>query len=180
MFNQGVAVDFPGEVLHLAVHFLQCLVDGDSTYRNGTVTDNPFARFVDILPGGEVHQRVASPFTTPQSLFHLFFNAGGGGGVSDIGIYLHQEVTSYNHRLCFGMVDVGRKQGTSGGNLPAYKFRCDVCLYSQLRAVHVLANRHILHFRRDDALLSIVHLCAAFSLKGTVGQGDVLKAQRIE
>ena len=180
LFNQGVAVDFPGEVLHLAVHFLQCLVDGDSTYRNGTVTDNPFARFVDILPGGEVHQRVASPFTAPQSLFHLFFNAGGGGGVSDIGIYLHQEVTAYNHRLCFGMVDVGRKQGTSGGNLPAYKFRCDVCLYSQLRAVHVLANRYILHFRRDDALLGIVHLCAAFSLKGTVGQGDVLKAQRIE
>ena len=180
LFNQGVAVDFPGEVLHLAVHFLQCLVDGDSTYRNGTVTDNPFARFVDILPGGEVHQRVASPFTAPQSLFHLFFNAGGGGGVSDIGIYLHQEVTAYNHRLCFGMVDVGRKQGTSGGNLLAYKFRCDVRLYSQLRAVHVLANRHILHFRRDDALFGIVHLCAAFSLKGAVGQGDVLKAQRVE
>ena len=78
------------------------------------------------------------------------------------------------------MVDVGRKQGTSGGNLPAYKFRCDVCLYSQLRAVHVLANRHILHFRRDDALFGIVHLCAAFSLKGAVGQGDVLKAQRVE
>ena len=40
------------------------------------------------------------------SLIHiyLFFDARGGGGVSDIGIYLHQEVTAYNHRLCFGTV----------------------------------------------------------------------------
>ena len=65
LFNQGVAVDFPGEVFHLAVHFLQCLVDGDSAHGNGTVADNPFARFVDILSGGEVHQRVAAPFTAP-------------------------------------------------------------------------------------------------------------------
>lgn len=107
-------------------------------------------------------------------------NAGGSGGVTDIGIYLHQEVAAYNHRLRFGVVDVGRKQGASGSNLPAYKLRCDVCLYSQLCAVHVLANRHIFHFRRDDTLLGVVHLCAAFSLKSTVRQGDMLKTQRVE
>ena len=180
LFSQGIAVDFPSKVLHFAVHFLQGLVDGDRAYRNGTVTDNPFARFVDILSGGEIHQRVTAPFTAPQCLFHFFFNAGGSGGVTDIGIYLHQEVAAYNHRLRFGVVDVGRKQGASGSNLPAYKLRCDVCLYSQLCAVHVLANRHIFHFRRDDTLLGVVHLCAAFSLKSTVRQGDMLKTQRVE
>ena len=109
LFNQGVAVDFPGEVFHLCRSpFSKCLVDRDSAHGNGTVADNPFARFVDVLARGEVHQRVAAPFAAPQCFLYLFFDARGGGGVSDIGIDLHQEVAADNHRLCFGMVDVGR------------------------------------------------------------------------
>ena len=51
LFNQGVAVELPREVFHSAVHFLQCLINGNRTYGNRTVADNPFAGFVDIFSG---------------------------------------------------------------------------------------------------------------------------------
>ena len=51
LFNQGIAVELPREVFHFAVHFLQCLINGNRTYGNRTVADNPFAGFVDIFSG---------------------------------------------------------------------------------------------------------------------------------
>ena len=51
LFNQGIAVELPREVFHFAVHFLHCLINGNRTYGNRTVADNPFAGFVDIFSG---------------------------------------------------------------------------------------------------------------------------------
>ena len=78
------------------------------------------------------------------------------------------------------MVDVGRQYGTSGGNLVAHEFRCDVGVDAQFLAVHVLTDGYVLHFRCHDALFGVVHLRTAVAFLGTVRQGDVFKAQVIE
>ena len=75
LFNKGVLVDFPSQVFHFAVYLLQCLVDGYSAYRYRTITDNPFACFVDVVTGRQVHQGIASPLTAPYGFVHFFFDA---------------------------------------------------------------------------------------------------------
>ena len=49
LFDEGVPVHLPGQILDLPVDFLQSLVDRDGADRDGTVADNPFAGFVNIL-----------------------------------------------------------------------------------------------------------------------------------
>ena len=75
LLDEGVAVDFPGQVFHLAVHLLQCLIDGHGTHRHRTVAHNPFASFVDVGTRRQVHQRVAAPFAAPHRLVHFLVNA---------------------------------------------------------------------------------------------------------
>ena len=79
LFDERVAIHFPGEVFYLAVHFFQSLIDGHCAHRNRTVAQNPFACLVDIIAGREVHQGVATPFARPDSLVHLFIDRGCGG-----------------------------------------------------------------------------------------------------
>ncbi len=75
LFNKGVTVDFPCQVLNTPVYFLQCLIYGDSTDRNWTVAYYPFAGFMDVVAGREVHQCVAAPIAAPYSFAHLLLNA---------------------------------------------------------------------------------------------------------
>ena len=49
LLNQGIFINLPTKVFHLAVYFLQCLIDRYSTYRNRTITYNPFTGFMDII-----------------------------------------------------------------------------------------------------------------------------------
>ena len=78
------------------------------------------------------------------------------------------------------MVDVGRQNGTAFCNFLADEFRSDVGFNAQFAAVHVLADSHIFHFRRDDALFGIVHLRTAFSGFSPVRQGNVFETQMIQ
>ena len=168
LFDERVAIHFPGEVFYLAVHFFQSLVDGDCAHGNRTVAQNPFACLVDIITGREVHQRVATPFARPDSLVHLLIDRGCGGRVADIGVDLHREVSTDNHRLALGMMDVGGDDGTAAGQLVAHKLGGDMTLDAQCLAVHVLADSHILHLGGDDASLGTCHLGDTLPLCRTV------------
>ena len=135
---------------------------------------------MNVLSRRQVHQRIASPFAAPHSLFHFLFNSGRSGGVSYIRIYLDEEFRTDNHGLGLRMVDVGRQCGTSCCNLIPHKFRCDVSFYAQFLAVHVFANGNVLHFRGDNSFFGIVHLRNLLACFRTVGQGDMLKTERVE
>ena len=53
LFDERVAVDFPGEVLDASVDFFQGLVDGDGADGDGGVAEDPLAGGVDVLAGGQ-------------------------------------------------------------------------------------------------------------------------------
>ena len=81
--------------------------------------------------------------------------------VADVGIDLHEEVRSDNHRFCFGVIDVRRDNGTSGSHLLAHKLRSDMRVDTQFLAVHVFADSHIFHLLRDYPSLGESHLSLA-------------------
>ena len=78
------------------------------------------------------------------------------------------------------MVHICGQEGTSGSQFLSDKLGRDVRVDAQLLAIHILADGHVFHLRRDDALLGIVHLCAPASGLGAEGQGDVFEAQMIQ
>ena len=49
LLDKGVAVHFPSKFVSLAVYFLKCLIHRNSTHRNRTVADYPFACLVYVL-----------------------------------------------------------------------------------------------------------------------------------
>ena len=106
LFYQRVTVNLPCEVFHSTVHLLESLIDRYRTHGHRTVTYDPLTRLVDIVTSGEVHQGVAAPLTRPHGLVDLLLDRRGGGGIADIRIDLHGKVTTDNHRLTFGVVDV--------------------------------------------------------------------------
>ena len=108
LFNQCIPVDFPGEVFHYAVHLFKCLINRNRADGYGTITDNPFACFMDIFSCGKIHQGIATPFAAPQCFLHFFIYAWGSSRISDIRIDFHKEVASDNHRFSFRVVDIGR------------------------------------------------------------------------
>ena len=180
LLNERVAEQFPRQVLGLAVHLLHGLIHRHRADGYRAVAHNPLARLVNVGTRGKVHQRIAAPLAAPHGLFHLLLNAGGRGGVTDVGVDFHQEVAADNHRLGFGVVDVGRQHGAAGGNFVAHELGRDVGLDAQFGAVHVFADGHVLHFRRNHALTGVVELRNLATLLGTQRQGDVLKAQGVE
>src|ERR1035441_7587934 len=119
LLDEGVAIDFPGQFLGFAIHLFKSLVDRHRADGHRRVADDPFARFMDVLAGGEVHHRVRAPLGGPAHLLDLFLNAGGYGAVADVGVDLHQEVAPDNHRLALGVVDVGRDDGTATSDFGA-------------------------------------------------------------
>ena len=180
LLDEGITEYLPVQILYLAVYLLQSLVDRHGSYWYRAVAYNPFTGFVDVVAGREVHQSIASPFARPYRLVHLFLDAGGSGRVADIGIDLHEEVASDDHRFALRVIDVGRKNGTSTGNLIAHIFRSDVGVDAQLLAVHVLADSHILHLWSDDARLGVCHLGDMLASLSTARQLDVLEAEVVE
>ena len=50
LLNQGVAEDFPSQILGNTADFFQCLVNRYGANRHGAVANDPVARGVDILP----------------------------------------------------------------------------------------------------------------------------------
>src|SRR5690606_31735019 len=91
----------------------------------GAVADNPLARLVDVGACGEIHDRVGAPADRPDHFLDFFFDRTGDGGIANVGVDLHQEVAADDHRLDFGVVDVGRDDGAAPGNFFADKFGRD-------------------------------------------------------
>ena len=74
LFYQSVTKQFPGQLLGLALDFLQSLVDRHSANRHRTVTNDPFAGFMDVLAGRQVHDGIGAPANAPGHLVHFFLN----------------------------------------------------------------------------------------------------------
>ena len=180
LLDEGVAEKLPSQILGLAVHFFQGLVDRHSPHRYRAVADNPFAGLVDVGSRGEVHQGVPAPAAAPDGFFHFFLDAGGGGRVPDIGVDFGQEVAADDHRLAFHMVDVGWDDGASGGNLAADEFRRDMGLDAGGFRVLVLADGHVFHLFGDDAFLGVVHLAQLMPFLGSPRLADMLETQVVQ
>ena len=111
---------------------------------------------------GQVHQGVAAPAGRPHHLLHFLFYARRHGGVADVGIYLHQEVTPDDHGLQFRVIDVGGNNGATFGDFIAHEFGGD---FSRQRSAKIMpgmlaceqlyqvittlifANGNVFHFR---------------------------------
>ncbi len=125
LLDQRVFVAFPVELDGIAVNFLQRLVDRHSADRHRRIAQDPFARVVNIAAGGEVHHRVGAPADRPHHLLDFFLDRRRDGGIADIGVDLHEEVAADDHRLEFGVVDVGRDDGAAARDLAAHELRRD-------------------------------------------------------
>jgi hypothetical protein len=207
LFDQGVAVDLPGELLGLAVHLFQRLVERDGADRDRAVPDDPFARLVDMLAGREVHDRVAAPADGPGHLLDLLADRRCDGRVADVGVDLHEEVAADDHRLGFRVVDVGRQDGAPAGDFVAHEFGRDPrrdrgaeglarMLAAQQRrhafagraggfqgaqvflAPQVFADGGELHLGRHDALARVVHLGDVAPAGGAARLALQVEAQR--
>ena len=119
LLDEGVAEEFPGKYLGLAVHFFERLINGHGADGHGRVAEDPFTGGVDVLAGGEVHDGVGTPLGGPAHLFDLFLDAGGDGAVADVGVDFDEEVPADDHRLELGVVDVCGDDGAAGGDFAA-------------------------------------------------------------
>ena len=76
LLNQGIAKNFPRQVLGDSIYFLQRLIDGDRTDGHRGVADDPLTGLVNIFTRGQIHHRIRAPANTPGHLLHLFFDGG--------------------------------------------------------------------------------------------------------
>src|SRR5476651_986963 len=81
LFDQRVLVTFPVELDRIAIDLLQRLINRNGSDRHRRVTQNPFARVVDVAPGRKVHHGVGAPADRPDHLLDFFFDRGRDGGV---------------------------------------------------------------------------------------------------
>src|SRR6185503_19505684 len=98
LLDQRVAEDFPGQLLGLAVHLFQRLIDRHRPDRHRAVAHDPFARLVDVLAGGKIHHGVGAPADRPGHLVDLLADRRADRGVADVAVDLHQEVAADDHR----------------------------------------------------------------------------------
>ena len=75
LFDERVAENFPGEVLGLAADFFERLINRHGANRHGRISQNPFARRVNIFAGGQIHDRVRAPLGRPAHFFDFFLDA---------------------------------------------------------------------------------------------------------
>ncbi len=125
LFQEGVAINLPSQVLGLAADFFQRLINGHGADGHGRVAQNPLACGVNVFAGGQIHHRVRAPLDGPAHFFHFLADGGGDGGVADVGVDFHQEIAADDHRLQFRMVDVAGDDGAASRDLGADKFRRD-------------------------------------------------------
>ena len=99
LLDQRVAVDLPCQVFGHAIDLFERLIDRHRPDRHGGITDDPFAGIVNVAACGEVHNIVRAPARRPDHFVNFFLNAGGDGGVADIGVDLDEEVAANDLRL---------------------------------------------------------------------------------
>ncbi len=81
---------------------------------------------MDIFAGRKIHDRVGTPFRGPPHFLNLFLDRTGDGRVTNVGIDLHEEIATDDHRLAFWMIDVGRNNGPPTSNFITDKLGRDM------------------------------------------------------
>ena len=179
LFDERVAINFPSQFLGFAADPFQRLINGHRADGDRRVAQNPLARGVDILAGGQIHHGVRAPLDRPTHLLHFLLHGGGDGGIADVGIDFDQEIAADDHRLQFRMVDVARNDGAAARHLGANKFGGDfpgdrgaeglAGMLEKQRvlarpfgggafAPHVFAHGDVFHLRGDDAHAGVAQL----------------------
>ena len=74
LFDHGVAEQFPAELGRIILDFFQRLVHRHGADRDGGVAQDPLARGVDVVAGGQVHHGVRAPLGGPRELVDLLVN----------------------------------------------------------------------------------------------------------
>jgi len=180
LLNEGVAEELPGEVLGLAVHFFQGLIDGHGADGHGGVPQDPLARGVDVFAGGEIHDGVAAPLGGPAHFFDFFLDGGGDGAVANVGIDFHQEISPDDHGLQLGVIDIGRNDGAACGDLTADEFRGDLVRDALREALEDAGGVFVLDLGGAGVLLVQVAADDVLAVVGDLGpahvfaDGDVL------
>ena len=147
LLDYGVAEEFPAELGRIILDFFQRLVHRHRANRDGGVTQNPLARGVNIVAGGQVHHGIRAPLRGPRELVDLLINGRRHRGIAHIRVEFGEELRPDDHRLGFRMVDIARHDRATGG-----EFGTD-----QL-GVAMLSGCDEPHFRRDDVVSRIPHL----------------------
>src|ERR1043166_5336490 len=106
LFDQRVAIDLPGQIFSLTVHFFERLIDGHGPDRHGGIAKYPFTRGVDVLPRGKVHHSIRSPHRRPTHLFDFLVDRRSDGRVTNIRVDFDEEIAPDDHRLAFGMINI--------------------------------------------------------------------------
>ena len=178
LFDQRVPVQFPRQVFGLPADFFQGLVNRDGPDGHGGIANDPFPGLMNILAGGQVHDRIGSPPDGPDHFFDFFFDRRHHRGIADVGVDLHQKIPADNHGLDFRVVDVGRDDRAAAGHLVTDEFRGDgvgnrrapslagMLVNAAGRAVRPglrlpqlrFPDRDKLHLRGDDAPAGIMQL----------------------
>ena len=124
LFDEGVAINFPGQFFGAAADFLERLINRHGADRHGRVANDPFARGVNVLAGGKIHHGVGAPFRGPTHFLDFFLDRRRHGAVADVGVDLYQEIAADDHRLGFGMIDVCGNDGATARDFGADEFGC--------------------------------------------------------
>ena len=126
LLDEGVPIDFPSQILGLAADLFQSLINGNGPDGHRGVSQDPLPGGVDVLARRKIHHRVGSPLGGPAHLLDLFLDAGGHGAVADVGVNLHQKISTNNHRLVLRVIDVRWDNGPSGGDFATDEFSGDL------------------------------------------------------
>ncbi len=108
LFDHGVPIDLPGQLLGLAADFFQRLIDRYGPDRDRRVPNDPLPGRVDVTPGGQIHDGVGTPAGRPHHLVDLLLDGRGHRRIPDVRIDFHQECPADRHRLGLRMIDVRR------------------------------------------------------------------------
>ncbi len=117
LLDERIAVDLPREIFRTPAGFLERLIDGHRPDRDRGVADDPLTRLVNVFSGRQIHDRIGAPERRPAQLVHFFFNRGGHGGVADVGVDFHQEVSADDHRFELQVIDVRGDDGAAARDL---------------------------------------------------------------
>ena len=152
---------------------------------------------MDVLAGGQIHDCIGAPADRPDHFLDFFLDRGTERRIAQVAVDLHSEIAADDHRLQFGMIDVGGNDRPAARDLGAYEFRGDgvrdggakifaPVLAQQTRVTRVLAQflqpqrlaqGNVLHFWSDDTTPGVVHLGHAGSSLGAVRRPYMLESQ---
>ena len=175
LLDEGVAVEFPGEVFDASVDFFEGLVDGNGADGDGGISDDPLAGGVDVFSSGKIHDGVGSPLGGPAHFLDFLIDGGSDGGVADVGVDFYEEIPPDDHGFDFGVIDISRDDGATASDFGTNEFRSDgFGNFGTEGLSGVLVIHHIaadllkgVDFRRGGAFHSLRGCCKS----GRVGRG---------